>query len=112
MIEFALVAPLLIMVVVGGLILGIGQYRQIEMRTQAQQAVDMWAVGTLTETEAVAYAAEKASVVCAGSSHDECFVSGLPGTVEMRQMIVRGEELQLPFLGSVQPGAKLTGVTP
>ena len=109
LIEFALIAPLMFLLIFGSITLGIGQYRQMELRTTAQQAVDLWMIGALSEAEAVAYAAQNGNVVCASDSHDGCFVSGLPGTIPMRQLIVVGETLH--FIGnlSVTPGAKVIG---
>ena len=109
LIEFALIAPLMFLLIFGGITLGIGQYRQMELRTTAQQAVDLWMTGELSEAEAIAYAATEGTVVCAGDEWDECFTSGLPGTTPMCQLIVVGETLH--FIGnlSVTPGAKVIG---
>ena len=109
LIEFALIAPLMFLIIFGCITLGMGQVRQMELRTTAQQAVDLWMTGELSEAESISYAAQNGNVVCAGDEWDECFTSGLPGTVEMRQLIVVGETLHFIANLSVTPGAKVIG---
>lgn len=111
LVEAAVVLPVLVLVVAGGLILGLATVADVRLEQAVGEAARGAAAGVVEEDaagELVAGGGGTMTCFWSGSGPGGCWDDGLD--VDRVQVVGTGPTFQIPFGGTVTPSARAVGV--
>ena len=110
LVEFAIVAPVLVLLIVGGVLMGAAMYQRMVLQDTLQQAMS-----SLTYEDEIARAVEARGgrLVCFEvldeSGGEPCYADGFDG-LRRAQAVAEGFRFEVPFFGPVIPRASVTDI--